>query len=224
MSAFLRSADQNQASRKVREGPRSDFTYFVVTGCCGYALAGPRQSPHRYILSDLEAHQILSDFQRSVVGLPCLRNEFVDTRARHRLAGEKDKVRVGGEPWPRHGEHGAGFARGRMMRHDALDEGFREQLGSYDRDFVDQEVNAGAVLDDVLIEARIARDDDGAAVILDAISVGRFDCAPWSTSKAITRTPLLSYTTPSAENSLTSIAAPCAESFSSLVRMHTSSA
>jgi hypothetical protein len=37
---------------------------------------------------------------------------------------------------------GPGFARGRMVRRDALDEGLREKLWTHDRDLVDQEIGA----------------------------------------------------------------------------------
>src|SRR5258708_24082059 len=42
-------------------------------------------------------------------------------------------------------------------------------------DLVYQHVHAGSVLDDVLVETRIARDNDGLAMVVDAISVGGLD-------------------------------------------------
>ena len=62
--------------------------------------------------------------------------------------------RICGELGPCLCEQGPGFARGRMVRQDALDEGLREKLWTHDRDLVDQEVGARAMPDDVTIEAR----------------------------------------------------------------------
>jgi hypothetical protein len=66
-------------------------------------LDGPQVSSmsHNDRLTDLEAHQVLADYQRSRIGLACRRDQLVDGRRRHVFAGEHDEMRERGEFRPR---------------------------------------------------------------------------------------------------------------------------
>src|SRR5438874_2829910 len=72
-------------------------------------------------------------------------------------------------------EYGARFLRRRVMRHHALDLLVFQQFGVNRSDFVDENIRSGAVSDDVLVEARIARDHNRPALVIDTVAVGGLD-------------------------------------------------
>jgi hypothetical protein len=53
-------------------------------------------SSRRNRLFDFKAHQVFSDFQRAVIGLPDFCDEIADSRRWHLLAGEKNEMRAHG--------------------------------------------------------------------------------------------------------------------------------
>ena len=57
------------------------------------------------------------------------------------------------------------------MRHHALDLRVFQQFGVNRSDFVDQNIDSGSVFDDVLVEARIARDHDRPALVINPVAV-----------------------------------------------------
>jgi len=79
---------------------------------------------HNDRLTDLEAHQVLADYQRSRIGLACRRDQLVDGRRRHVFAGEHDEMRERGEFRPRLRKHPSGFLRRGVVIDDALDIAF----------------------------------------------------------------------------------------------------
>ncbi len=132
-------------------------------------------APDRDRLADLEAHQVLAHFERAVVGLARLGDEILEIRRRHLVAHEQHEVRIGGKLRSRAREYQAGFARRRVVGDDTLDIGLAHECRPRRRDLVHQEIGAGAVLDDVLVVARVAGDHRGAARVLDAVAIGGLD-------------------------------------------------
>ena len=72
-------------------------------------------------------------------------------------------------------EYSSAIIRRGVMADDALDVGLLHQLGPRHRDLVHQQIGALAVLDDVLVVARVAGEHRDAAAILDAIAVAGLD-------------------------------------------------
>jgi hypothetical protein len=126
-------------------------------------------------LSDFERHEVLSDHQRTIIGLARFGDEIVDRCRRHLLACEEDEMCEGCELRLGARKDRAGLAGGRVMRHDALYVGLCRQLRPDDRHLVDQEVSTGAVFHDILAVACVARDHDRATRVFDSVPEGRFD-------------------------------------------------
>src|SRR5262249_57890680 len=72
----------------------------------------------------------------------------------------------------------AGLARRRMVPDDPLDVGFLHELRPRARNLMHQQVDAGAILDDILVVARVAGEYCGAPGVLKAITVAGLDDVP----------------------------------------------
>src|SRR5438552_3865482 len=133
------------------------------------------EAAHRHGITDFKRHEIFADFQRAIISLPRLRDQIVDRGRRDLVAAQHDQMRVGRKFRLGLREHLPRLARRCVVGDDALDVGFLHQFRRRSCDFVDQQVGAGAVLDDIGVVTGVAREYRGAAAIFDAVAVGRLD-------------------------------------------------
>jgi hypothetical protein len=130
-------------------------------------------APHR--VADVERHEIDADLKRPAIGFAGFRDDIVEARRRDVAVAQQHQVAVSRELRLRAREDRARLFGGGVVGDDALDRRYGHQLLANAGDFVDQEVGAGSVLDDVLVVARVTGDHDRMAAVLDPVPVGRLD-------------------------------------------------
>src|ERR1700745_1508998 len=126
-------------------------------------------------LADLECHQIFTHGQRSGIGLPRFGEHIVDGRRWNFFAANQDNVREGRKLRFRLSEAQPRLARRRMVSDDPLDVGFLHELRPCARNLMHQQVGAGAILDDILVVARVAGEHCDASGVFKTITVTGLD-------------------------------------------------
>src|SRR5262245_41544824 len=123
---------------------------------------GRLRPPNGDRLANLECHQIFAQRQRPAIGLPRFGENIVDGRRRNSFAANQDNVRIGRKLGFCLSEDAAGLAWRRMVPDDPLDVGFLHELRPRARNLMHQQVGAGAIIDDILVVARVAGEYCGA--------------------------------------------------------------